>query len=621
MLHGYKIIAVCLAGIQDSACVDFVTQLNKELSPKGYRIFVYHISTDLDWNEKNEDSESLVFELIDYSVVDAVIIMDEKIKDTILVERIIDQALEEDVPILVIDGEYEDCVNIRFDYAKGFEKIVRHVFEEHKPKNPHMMAGYKENKFSQERIDVFQNMLEEYGYTYSEQMISYGNFWALPTIEATTKLIKENRVPDAIICANDIMAINVIAVLNQHGYKVPEDVIVTGFDGIEEIYYTHPTITSAECSNIELATEVADLIQQEVHSGEYYVMPRFIVAESCGCNGVTYNNILNNFQRLNGRFYRFEADNRILTKISENIQRCLDIREVAQEMENDVLDELCCVVNRKCIDETVDPMAQFEQYFDEYMYLIHDYTNNQALHMKSFQRIDILPDIERILERGCPLIFAELGFVNVPFGYVCFCYEQSDTMNYGKIPLIITALNNGIGGMLNRRYQNYLNKRIEFVYKHDALTGMLNRLGFQQEKKAFVEKAQQSDEMITIVLADLDGLKYINDNFGHIAGDRAIFAVANALKQSCPEDSLCVRFGGDEMLAVIEGAYEKEVLRERIDALLEQHNRMEHSSYQAAVSLGVLQVRARELEEFDDLIKETDYLMYEEKKRRKANRK
>lgn len=127
MLHGYKIIEVCLAGIQDSACVDFVTQLNKELSPKGYRIFVYHVSTDFDWNEKNEDSESLVFELIDYSIVDEVIIMDEKIKDTILVERIVHTALEESVPVMIIDGSYEGCVNIRFDFAKGFEQIVRHV--------------------------------------------------------------------------------------------------------------------------------------------------------------------------------------------------------------------------------------------------------------------------------------------------------------------------------------------------------------------------------------------------------------------------------------------------------------------------------------------------------------
>ena len=54
-------------------------------------------------------------------------------------------------------------------------------------------------------------------------------------------------------------------------------------------------------------------------------------------------------------------------------------------------------------------------------------------------------------------------------------------------------------------------------------------------------------------MCDLDGLKNINDTQGHLAGDRAIAAVAEALKSTCPEDAICVRFGGDEMLAFIMG--------------------------------------------------------------------
>lgn len=97
-------------------------------------------------------------------------------------------------------------------------------------------------------------------------------------------------------------------------------------------------------------------------------------------------------------------------------------------------------------------------------------------------------------------------------------------------------------------------------------------------------------------------------------------AVANALKQSCPVGSLCVRFGGDEMLAVIKGGYEKAVLRERIDAFLHQHNRMEHTACHVGASLGVLQIRATEMEDFDSLVKKADYLMYEDKKKRKMNK-
>ena len=70
----------------------------------------------------------------------------------------------------------------------------------------------------------------------------------------------------------------------------------------------------------------------------------------------------------------------------------------------------------------------------------------------------------------------------------------------------------------------------------------------------------------------------------------------------------------------IRGVYEKEILREKIDAFLDQHNRMEHSSCYVGTSLGVLQIKAREIEDFDSLVKEADYLMYEDKKKRKMNR-
>jgi diguanylate cyclase (GGDEF)-like protein len=54
-------------------------------------------------------------------------------------------------------------------------------------------------------------------------------------------------------------------------------------------------------------------------------------------------------------------------------------------------------------------------------------------------------------------------------------------------------------------------------------------------------------------MQDLNGLKQINDSLGHLTGDKAITAVATALKESCPPNAICVRAGGDELLAFIPG--------------------------------------------------------------------
>ena len=115
----------------------------------------------------------------------------------------------------------------------------------------------------------------------------------------------------------------------------------------------------------------------------------------------------------------------------------------------------------------------------------------------------------------------------------------------------------------------------------------------------------------------MDGLKGINDNYGHAAGDNAIHTVAKALQNSCPEDALCVRFGGDEMLAVMEGDYAIGAIREKMKNWLEEYNSRAGNPYTVSASLGILVTSGNEELEFEDLLKSVDALMFQEKRRKK----
>lgn len=620
MLNGYKIIALCLSRIQDATSIDFVSELNDKLIEQGYRIFLFHISTDLYWNEKNEDSEVLVFELIDYSIIDTIIIMDEKIKDKSVTERMIANAKRASVPVVIVDGHYENCVNVQFDYESGFEKIVKHVMVEHKPKKVHFMAGVKNNKFSDARIEVFRKVIEEYGISFQDSMVSYGDFWAKPAIKAMKKLITEKNIPEAIICANDIMAINVVAVLKSNGYRVPEDVIVTGFDGIEEVHLTEPRVTTAFCNYMKLADTVAELISQEAKCGDYYVSPVLMISESCGCMYSSKINILDRFNKLNSRFYRYQDDNRTLMQIAENIQNCKEMEEVPEKMANRVMGHMCCMLNQWCTDATINPLNTTQRCFEDKMYLLYDAKADMPFETREFERKEIVPRLKELLGQKYPLIFTELDFMNVSFGYACFYFNSCDNTDYMKIPQIVTALNSGIGGLLNRRYQNYLTKRIEHIYMHDALTGLYNRLGFTQECEKLIKRVKDDNTILTVVLADLDGLKSINDNYGHTAGDNAIKMVAKALQYGCPHEALCVRFGGDEMLAVMEGDYDIALIRAEVNKFLDAYNSTTNHSYTVSTSLGILQVKGTESMDFEELLKEVDKLMYNDKIRKKQSK-
>jgi len=151
----------------------------------------------------------------------------------------------------------------------------------------------------------------------------------------------------------------------------------------------------------------------------------------------------------------------------------------------------------------------------------------------------------------------------------------------------------------------------------DGLTGLYNRRGFAIEYQKLLAKTSQTDR-ITVVLADIDGLKKINDKYGHAAGDVAISTVAAALRQACPQGSLCVRFGGDEMLAVYPGEAEMAQIRGRFYGYLEELNRTAEREFEVNASIGIFITEAGETPDFEEIVVQSDRLMYMEKEKRKS---
>ena len=167
------------------------------------------------------------------------------------------------------------------------------------------------------------------------------------------------------------------------------------------------------------------------------------------------------------------------------------------------------------------------------------------------------------------------------------------------------------------RHQHYLREQIEELYKFDSLTGLYNRGGFA---KAYKHLIQEHGDLVTVVLADLDGLKFINDCYGHGEGDIAIATVAAALRHACPPQALCVRFGGDEMLAVIAGDCDEAEIRDRLTEFINARNSEYGKPYEISASVGIYASQNPGELDFEELIKTSDKLMYEEKQLKKKLR-
>ena len=151
---------------------------------------------------------------------------------------------------------------------------------------------------------------------------------------------------------------------------------------------------------------------------------------------------------------------------------------------------------------------------------------------------------------------------------------------------------------------------LEQLSLRDELTGLFNRRGFEQLGDAAIATARQSEAEICVLFTDLDGLKAINDRFGHAAGDQALIHVAKTLRAAVRSTDVVGRIGGDEFAAVIVGlslpAVDKLCDRVRAETMAD-----EASPHPISVSIGVAMSAPGELESLSELVVVADRAMYD----------
>ncbi len=615
MIDGKRVIALCTYRIYEAQEFDFLSELGNLMPEHDCFLFIYAMNSEIGIIDDGS-AEVEVFDLIPYDKVDIVVIMNEKIKSRKVCQSIIDKANAAKVPVVVVDGEFENVSMVRYDYAGGFEQVVRHVIEDHKSVKPHFMAGHRNNIFSTERINVFKKVCEDNDIPFDDSMVSYGDFWAMPCRAATAELLKRDELPDSIICANDIMAINVCDVLNEAGIKVPGDVLVSGFDGIDEAFLASPGITTAICDMKELAHDVMDTLV-DVLSGSRnitkWVKPLFIPNESCGCPRKDLH-VTATVGELNNLFYHHEDEVHVMQSIISKFMMGKEIRNSLRYLKENHAKYAQVIVEKSCFDlennffyddvEKGDKQVIFDSYSDTED--AYDYDPKE-----------IVPHLSEIIKTGQPVIFNCLIYMDKCMGFVCYSYPRIMLIDYNQTPNLTNCFEMSVGGYVVTRYQNYLRDKLREMYQIDALTGLYNRLTFLDMMSEIVSDPATVGKKITVLMLDLNGLKQINDNMGHLTGDKAIATVAEALKKACPEDALCVRAGGDEMLAIMIGDCNIDEIQAGIDAYLKE--RSKELGFTVAASSGSYSTIYEEGMEFNKIIAIADERMYKMKREMKIS--
>ncbi len=159
-------------------------------------------------------------------------------------------------------------------------------------------------------------------------------------------------------------------------------------------------------------------------------------------------------------------------------------------------------------------------------------------------------------------------------------------------------------------------EKLHYLSMHDALTGLYNRAYFDEEMRRLEGSREYP---ITIISADLDGLKLINDNMGHARGDALLQACADVLRKSLRGYDIVARIGGDEFAVILPrtGEANCEEIVTRIRMYCDEHN-LEHNELPLHISLGVATAQSGSLS-LEEIYKKADDLMYRNKLERKQS--
>ncbi|MBI2382549.1 MAG: PAS domain-containing protein [Gammaproteobacteria bacterium] len=149
----------------------------------------------------------------------------------------------------------------------------------------------------------------------------------------------------------------------------------------------------------------------------------------------------------------------------------------------------------------------------------------------------------------------------------------------------------------------------------DELTGLYNRRGFKLLVEQELKHAQRERQRCALLVADVDGLKQINDMFGHASGDTALSQVSQVLRRTVRDSDIVARVGGDEFVVFARGA-QIGIVRERIANELRAFNVANAGPFLLSVSIGTTEFDADAAEPLDRLLSRADERMYAEKRSR-----
>lgn len=541
------------------------------------------------------------------------------------------------LPVVSLGVELPGVPSVVADSGDGFAGLLRHLREEHGCRSFAILSGIGENSDVRARGETLRDFLREADIPPERVPLLAGNFTEKSGYEAVKAfLLAGNALPDAIVSMNDMMALGAMRCLRERGVSVPRDVIVTGYDDIDRSQFSSPSLTTVS-QNIEEQGRRAAELALAIIAGERVparteVPTRCRCRESCGCAGLEDRNAAT----LSGPS-RFDLEDDLLQLrfYLGHLQEVQGIYDLTANLRADLeyfhMKSCALCLYPRPIECGRDAIFQLPERaeliiaYDEGA--SYDARRDSGRYFNPRERIvpeGLFTARARVLvatalyHRECQLgyILYEPGDMS-PSVYETLCVQLSKGISSALVFTEKLRLEEKLGAALGELEEK--NALLSALSKTDDLTGLLNRRGFLAQGQQCIDLSLRMNRGGLVIFGDLDGLKGINDAWGHEAGDRAICAVAGALRNAFRSVDAIARLSGDEfaIVAADTRAGGFPALRDRIGELLRDWKASSGEPYALSISLGFVEY-TDSVRDLGRLLSLADTVLYAEKRKRKS---
>lgn len=548
---GGEYLVEVLSGIADSAI-----QANVDV----FAFVNFSIRTD---KLEPNIAEVNFFKLPDISKFDGAILLANSFNCTEELDYLKSAISESHIPVLSIEYKLDGVPCITTDNFSGMYDLVSHVIIYHQASNLVFISGPKDHPECHERLNALRTVCRENSLSLPNDNILYADWSKVLIPDLIDDYLKTHDLPDAFICANDIMAIATCEHLKTMDISVPEDVIVTGFDCIAEAQNYDVPITSVNHEWSAMGRRAFEQIQKRMN--HYPVINNSILSTtlvtgcSCGCTKDLSRRKIDK-SKLGRALTSTKMDALSVDSHFRHFYRVVKGVDNAQELQYSFSylfehehqiegDDFSLFLDPECFNITEDNSNLTEIGHPKEYIQVGSLRDGKSIPLNTISYEDAIFDISDKKREANYYIYVPLYTEQYTLGFAIL-NGALNAANENQYYIWTRHMNQALEQIRSNITISTLYQKMRIISETDSLTGVYNRTGCESRLyPRLIDWAIQGGTSV-VMLVDVDRMKVINDKFGHNSGDLALTTITSVLRDALPKNFSLVRFGGDEFLAI-----------------------------------------------------------------------